>query len=344
MSQGLKTMDEAGNKYKQPIFVAGLDRSGTSLIYAFLSSHPNISMVRRTNMFRYFYERYGDLSEPANFESCLDRMIHYKRIVKLNPDPDRIRKDFQAGEKTYGRLFALFHEHNAGRAGKHRWGDKSLYIERFMQNIFKEYPDAIILHMMRDPRDRYTSVKKRYKADKGRVGAATGKWRYSSLLAKRNQEKFPKNYFVVTYESLVERPEETLRQICDFIGEEFTPEMLSMRGAPTLREMGGNSSFDRFEPGEISTKSVGRYLSALTSFEILFIQRYSSRLMQAYGYTREEVNLSFRERVRFELIDHPINLARMVSWLIREYFRDRAGRELPERRMIRPLDSPETAG
>lgn len=336
-------MDEERKKYKQPIFVAGLDRSGTSLIYAFLSSHPNISMVRRTNMFRYFYGRYGDLSDPDNFERCLDKMIHYKRLVKLNPDPDRIRKDFQAGERTYGRLFGLFHEHNAERLGKQRWGDKSLYIERFMPNIFKEYPDSKILHMMRDPRDRYTSVKKRYKADRGRVGAATGKWRYSSLLAKRNQENFQKNYSVVTYESLVEQPEETLGQICEFIEEEYSPEMLTMRGAPQLREMGGNSSFDRFEPGEISTKSIGRYRSTLTSSEILYIQLYASRLMQVYGYTMQEIDLNFSERLRFEFIYHPINLARMVSWLMREYFRDRIGRELPERRLVHQIDSPESA-
>lgn len=336
-------MDEESKKNKQPIFVAGLDRSGTSLIYAFLSSHPNISMVRRTNMFRYFYQRYGDLSDPDNFERCLDTMIHYKRIVKLHPDPDRIREDFQAGERTYGRLFALFHEHNAERAGKQRWGDKSLYIERFIPNIFREYPDAKILHMMRDPRDRYASVKKRYGADRGRVGAATGKWRYSGLLAKQNEDNYPRNYIVVTYESLVERPEETLKQISTFIGEQYSPEMLSMQGAPKLRDMGGNSSFDRFEPGEISTKSVGRYRSALTSGEILFIQLYASRLLQVYGYTIEEIDLSFRDRVHFDIIDRPANLARMVSWLIREDIRDRIGRELPERRMVQNIDSPKTA-
>ena len=31
-----------------PIYIAGLERSGTSLIYALLASHPNIAMFRRT--------------------------------------------------------------------------------------------------------------------------------------------------------------------------------------------------------------------------------------------------------------------------------------------------------
>lgn len=335
-------MNEVRKEIKQPIFVAGLDRSGTSLMYAFLSSHPKISMVRRTNMFRYFYERYGNLNDPDNFERCLDTMIHYKRIIKLNPDPDRIRIDYQKGEKTYGNLFALFHEHNAERSGKQRWGDKSLYIERFITNIIKEYPDAKLIHMMRDPRDRYASVNKRYQSDRGRVGASTGKWWYSALLATRNVEKYPDNYTIVTYEALVKEPEATLSKICEFIGEQYSPRMLTMRGAPLLHDMGGNSSFDRFEPGEISTKSVGRYRSALTSSEILFIQIYAARYLQEFGYSLEKINLSSQDQIKFNLIERPINIVRMIGWLSREAIRDRIGRKLPEKRMIHQLDTPET--
>jgi len=329
-------------EFKQPIFVAGLDRSGTSLMYAFLSSHPDISMVRRTNMFRYFYKQYGDLDEPENFERCLDKMIHYKRIIKLSPDPDRIRSDFQTGEKTYGRLFALFHEHNAERSGKRRWGDKSLYIERFIANILMEFPDAKLIHMVRDPRDRYASVKKRYKDNRGRVGAATGKWWYSAMLANRNLNKYPRNYTVVTYEDIVKEPEATLSKICKFIDVEFSPQMLTMNGAPLLRDMGGNSSFDRFEPGEISTKSVGRYNSALTPDEILFIQIYCARYLKGFGYQFDEINLPVKEQIRFNLVDRTINILRMIGWLGREAIRDRVGRELPEKRLVYSLDSPES--
>ena len=54
-----------------PIFIGGAERSGTSLLYALLTSHPNISMTRRTNLWAYFYNQYGDLSHPQNLERCL---------------------------------------------------------------------------------------------------------------------------------------------------------------------------------------------------------------------------------------------------------------------------------
>ena len=119
-----------------PIFIGGLERSGTSLIYALLASHPNIAMTRRTNLWTYFYNQYGDLGRRDNFERCLNAMLHYKRLVVLKPDPERLRQEFWQGEPTYGRLFALLEQQYADRVGKSRWGDKSLNTERYAEPIF----------------------------------------------------------------------------------------------------------------------------------------------------------------------------------------------------------------
>jgi hypothetical protein len=162
------------------------------------------------------------------------------------------------------------------------------------------------------------------------------------MLANRNLNKYPRNYTVVTYEDLVKEPEATLSKICKFIDVEFSPQMLTMNGAPLLRDMGGNSSFDRFEPGEISTKSVGRYNSALKPEEILFIQIYCARYLKGFGYQFDEINLPVKEQIRFNLVDRTINIVRMIGWLGREAIRDRVGRELPEKRLVYSLDSPES--
>ena len=112
-----------------PIFVAGLERSGTSLLYALLASHPRIAMTRRTNLWTHFYGQYGELGDPANLDRCIDVLLRYKRIVKLEPDEVRLRRDFAQGPPTYGRLFALLEEQHAQRLGRPRWGDKSLHTE-----------------------------------------------------------------------------------------------------------------------------------------------------------------------------------------------------------------------
>ncbi len=317
-----------------PIFVGGLERSGTSLIYALLASHPNLAMTRRTNLWTYFYNQYGDLSRPDNFERCLTKMMRYKRLLVLKPDPDRLRREFWQGPATYGRLFALLEEHYAERLGKPRWGDKSLNTERYADPIFAAYPTARILHMIRDPRDRYASALTRWQVSRGGIGADTAMWLSSVGLAKRHQRQYPDRYKIVRYETLAARPEETLRDICAFIGEDYTPAMLTMAGAATFRDEGGNSSYGQLEPGTISTGSIGRFRQVLSKRKVVFMQAYAGRDMLALGYSLEPIQFSLRERLLVSVVDWPLNLARMVAWRAVEAIRDRKGRSLPSYRIV----------
>jgi len=317
-----------------PIYIAGLERTGTSLIYALLASHPNIAMTRRTNLWTHFYEQYGDLRDPTNLDRCLDTMMRYKRLLKLEPDPDRLRRDFVAGEPTYGRLFALLEEQYAERLGKPRWGDKSLNQERYADQIFQAYPGARILHMMRDPRDRFASSKTRWKVRRGGVGAGAAEWLASARLAIRNRARHPDRYLVVRYEELAARPGETLREICGLIDERFAPEMLSMEGAPVFREKGSNSSYGRREPGVISTDSIGRFRQVLSPRQIAFIQRVARVEMSVFEYEPEPVRLVAAQRLRFAFGDVPLESARLLAWRTREAIRERKGRPVPSYRLV----------
>lgn len=318
---------------KEPIFIAGPDRSGTTLMFALLASHPHLSMVRRTNMWRYFHGRYGDLHQPENFERCLEHMVRYNRMRHLQPDPLRIREEFWQGEPSYGRLFALFHEHNAQRFNKPRWGDKSLHTEHFADQVFAEFPQAKIIHMARDPRDRYASVRKRYGRDTRRVGAAMGRWLLSMRAAQRHQKRYPDGYKVVRFEQLAAQPEETLRAVCAFINEPFTPAMLTMEGAAEHKQQGGNSSFGQLTPGVISTKPIGRFRTVLAKEEIAFIQLVAAREMAALGYQSEPVQLTARECLPAYAWDLPYSLSRMLGWITIFKFQVSRGIRVPPSRL-----------
>ena len=317
-----------------PIYVAGLERSGTSLMFALLTSHPRIAMTRRTNMWTYFYDQYGNLSEPENFDSCLSMMMRYNRLVKLDPDPERIRREFWEGEPSYARLFALLEEHYAEREGKPRWGDKSLNTERYADPIFAAYSGARILHMIRDPRDRYASVLARWKSRRGRVGAGTAMWLSSVSLAKENNHRHPNQYMIVRYETLASEPEKTLQEICAFIDEEYTPRMLTMKGAKTFRQQGSNSSYGERKPGVISTSSIGRFREVLTPRQIAFIQGQAREEMLEFDYQLDSITLEGRDQVRFLVADWPLNQALLFAWRVRDAIRNYKGRRLPDYRIV----------
>jgi hypothetical protein len=287
-----------------PIYVGGASRSGKTLMRWLLSSHPRLAVSRRAEMWPRFYARYGSLARPDNLERCLQAMLARPQIAALITDPERIRNDIVRGSPTYGRLFALVQEQYAARCGKPRWGDQSGLIERFADQVMTAYPDARILHLIRDPRDRHeAAAARRGPLRPGTGGRSAASWLRSARLARRNDARWPGNYRVVRYETLVSRPEETMREVCSFLGEDYDPAMLRVEAARRYdhdRARGGGSP--------ISTSYMGRYRGRVSAADLAFIQRVAGRLMDDFGYALEPMPLSMTERARLA-VRWPVNLA-----------------------------------
>jgi len=296
-----------------PIYIGGLDRSGKTTMAAYLASHPDIAIPAvGSNMWTYFYGQYGDLFDRDNFERCLDAMLHYKHVRFLQPDPDRIRREFSQGPATYARLFSLFLIHFAERMGKPRWGAQTGLIERYADHLFAAYPGLRIVHMLRDPRDRYTASLTRWPDGKGRAGGAAARWRYSTALAERHARRHPDGYLLVRFEDLVVDTEPTLRRVCAFVGAPYTPAMLQMEAAPKLRrtlEAGGGEA-----PHLLRRDFVGGYRGAVPPAELAFIQLHLGRRMRSYGYAPERDLLSTAGWLRFAVTAWPDQMGRFVAW------------------------------
>lgn len=281
---------------QKPIYIGGLSHSGKTLLRRLLSVQPNLVISRKTKMWDRFYNQFGDLRRPQNFERCLAAMLQNKHVQSLAPDEARIRREFRQGTPNYARLFALFQAHHAERLGKTRWGVQLGFVERLADPIFAAFPQAKMIHMVRDPRDRNTAVKSITQYRRGKAGWSTACWLYSAGLAWRNQKRYPNNYLVVRFESLMTNPEETLRQICNFIEVPFMAEMLAV-----LAE---------------ADTAVSPTTSSLTKQEIAFTQSVASRHMLAFGYHLTVPQLSLRDWVQFYLIDWPTNWAALAFWSV----------------------------
>lgn len=296
-----------------PIFLAGVSGSGKTALRLALSSHPRIAISRRTYMWTRFYDRYGDLARSECFERCLKAMLAHEPIWALNPDPERIRREFWQGDPTYARLFALFHQHYAERLGRARWGDQLGFVERYADLIFTSYGDAKMIHMVRDPRDRREAPVADSRRRVGVVGAATSRWLYSASLAKRNQRRYPDRYKVVRCEALVLHFEETLRDVCNFLDEDFVPGMLTMEGAPRFGDDHRGEVGPEPDPEEVLS-GLGRASGATSDREIAFIQTLAGRDMLSLGYDLAPTRLSLKERLRLYAVDWPTNLASALAW------------------------------
>jgi hypothetical protein len=311
------TREKGKHVERGPIFIGGLDQSGKTPLRRMLAAHPDLLLTRRTYMWSRFYKQFGSLSEPSNLERCLSAMLAQKAIQEMHPNLQQIRRDFIQGPQTYERLFELFHRQNLERTGKRRWGDQLGFVERFAEVIFTAFPEAKMIHMIRDPRDPSAEGASEKHKGRGKSGWLTARWKFSAQLAQSNSRRYHKRYLVVRYEDLMQDTEKTLRKICGFLNEDYLPAMLGvLTSAQTMDEE------ERIET---------RTGTSTMKTQITFTQLFARRDLIDLGYTVKPVALSARERIKFSMIDLPANLAGLIAWNLTEgkqFLRPEAKKEI----------------
>lgn len=320
------------------VYVGGLDRCGKTTMSAYLTSHSRIAIPAvGSNMWTYFYRQYGNLAKPKNLDRCLTALLSYKHVTFLKPDPARVRSEFAQGPPTYARLFELFLIHFAEREGKPRWGAQTGLIERYIPELIEAYDDVRIVHMLRDPRDRYLASLELWPEGRGRAGGATARWQYSTKLAERHAARYPAQVLIVRFEDLITDTESTLRLVCSFLREDFEPAMLDMAGAPRLRDRLTAGASVEQEESILKAEHIGRFRGRLPSAELRFMQKRAGGRMKRYQYKLEPVRLAAVDRLHYDLNDWPSQMARLVMWrgaeALQQRFPRRFGRQ-PGRRML----------
>jgi len=275
-----------------PIFLGGLDRTGKTLLRLMLTSHSNIAITRRTYMWSKFSNNFGDLKQEMNFNRCLNAMLRSKSIQYLDPEEGAIRHEFSQGEATYPRLFAIIQWQFAQKMEKKRWGDQMGMIEQYADEIFSAYPQAKIIHMIRDPRERYLEKYTGNKTKPGKFGWETEYWLKSIRIAHQNIERYPGQYKIIQFERFMSDPETALSGVCNFIEETYEPGMITMENALRF----GNKSLDLQEylnemQSHVFSHGINNEIT-LSRRKLAYVQSYAESEMLQYDYSLWEVNFS----------------------------------------------------
>jgi hypothetical protein len=207
----------------RPIFIGGLAYSGKTPVRLVLDKSDEVLLTRKSYLWPRYFNRLGDLSDPRSSASAIDTVLADPSVRKLAPDGGIVRQEFAEGAPSYARLFGIIYRQHATRAGRPRWGEQLGLVEAFADPILDAFPEARIVHMVRDPRDRLTAAAH---TSFGRTGWEAAKWRYSARLARENAQRHADRYRIVRYEQLMADPRATMRSICEFIGLTMTNPML----------------------------------------------------------------------------------------------------------------------
>lgn len=278
-----ETVFELSNK--SVFFVGGLPRSGTTWVQKLIESHPSAKCLGESHFFNdLFPNAYSALVEyskrreqgvatwaPTVKGFDLEYVRHVLRVsfftlVAKNLDTKLPSEIAAIGEKTPENVTNL---------------DKIKFL----------FPDARLIHVIRDPRDGAVSGYARFrsKLDKGMTQAeyakAYGKGWVERITKVRHESK-RQNYYEIQYENLIKNSNDEVRKLFVFLGLPATPQIVEASVAECSFEKlsGGRNRGDADPQSHFRSGMVGSWKETLTSDDATGIERIGQELMRELGY------------------------------------------------------------
>ncbi len=302
---------------ERPIFILGSHKSGTSLLRSLLDGADELFTIPiETHFFQYggYWVDYAlRRSYPASY--TLDDLVasltaHIRATNQSPPDTSRTGDNVLAGQWNVGR----FSEYLRDRGTKHfeqtnirgvmdsyveaihvalfdsppqtkRFVEKSVEHAEYATLLHRLYPEAIFIHVMRNPYATLVATRKHtgqgYYPFLGKILEALEN---SYYYLYKNPPVIP-GYKILRYEDLVTNPQETMRDVATLIEIPFTESLLE----PTVMgsAWGGNSTSGESFQG-ISTRPLTAWQGEISGLEIAFVNRLFPHILRDYGYERLE--------------------------------------------------------
>ncbi len=231
--------DQKGHSSDAPIFVLGQPRTGTTLVERIITSHSQVHSAGELQQFGLAIRRLSNHQDPRRFSPQL-----FTEALKL--DPQKI-----------GGLYLQTTEKLSG--GKPRFVDKLPQNYLMIPLILKALPNAKIVHLTRNPMDACFASYKQLFADAylhsyDQAEMARHHARYRHLMDVW-RERFPGQFFDISYEATTSDLEPNARALIDFLELPWEDTCLHFHEQKTA--VSTASSIQVREPAH--TRSIGRW-------------------------------------------------------------------------------------
>ncbi len=306
---------------RDPVFVIGYPRSGTTMLRLIINRHPDVCIPKEADTFEQLPNLLGSkVYDRSDLEELMS-------IARRSPLHDSI--DFDFLEQLLDRnlpmqapaIIACLYQACAEppKQGS-RWGDKKPQkVWQFIYKLKDWYPEAQFVHIVRDPRDVIASLDKYihrgvvffsiqrsflWKVIPSHVLIAW-QWQYAFDHVAKQGRKLASapggsRYIRVQYERLVDEPARSVGALCEFLelDDRYVEDMLRFQEDAKNPKIG--------QPGEIfmgETKKainkdqIGKFESRLGRREIADIEFISRRARREMGYGDVAPAPSFARRI-----------------------------------------------
>jgi hypothetical protein len=266
-------------------FVAGLPRSGTTWLQQMLNAHPELLCLGESHFMNDMVP--GLYNVLWKFTKARQNPEKTWAPGVVGPQPDHMLPIFRTafaalaaanlGDKDLGRLRAI--------------GEKNPDNLYFAERLWRVFPEARVIHIIRDPRDGAVSGFARFRPrlpqDMTRptyVGAYAKDWAARIETARRVARG--RSYSEIRYEDLHADTLARAAELCRFIGVSDAPaDVAAATEAASFERLSGGR-----RQGEVDAAShyrrgeVGGWRDELTAEEVGIAERRAGRMMASLDY------------------------------------------------------------
>lgn len=281
------------------IFLTGVGRSGTTVLQSMLHSHSQISFSVETH----FVKRYvvpfllsGKKPNPEEIQK--DRFIH-----RLSPQKqsELLESKYSNLEDLRGAFLKMLKPED--RNSVPFLGDKDTEHVRYFSHIKKFFPDAFMIHIIRDPRDVVASRLKTEWGAKRSLEFHIAEYQYYLKKVRREGERlFGEKFYELKYEDLLEDPQLILTDVLEELGLTFEPEMLdfykNVNELVSEDEKKWKGNVDK----PLNKSNKGKWRDSLDDSDAAILQHGLEDFFEEMGYDMVSAKIQMIQKLKVQAI------------------------------------------
>lgn len=275
-----------------PIFMIGIQRSGSNLLRLMLNELPEIAAPHPPHILQRMMPLapyYGDLSKPQAFSLLVDDVC---RLVELNPVPwegvvlDRKDVAARCRKRSLVAVFGAVYDVMAEAWKAKTWCCKSLANVYYLDEIDDYFENAKYIYLYRDGRDVAVSFRKAVVGEKHFYHIAK-EWDEAQRLALDFRAKVPAGrFFDLSYETLVAEPEKTARSLCKFLDVKYKPSMLEFYKSGEAKRAASASNLWENVTNPVMKQNTRKFLKEAAEEDVRVFESVAGVSMDRLGYER----------------------------------------------------------
>ncbi|MEG3641587.1 sulfotransferase family protein [Magnetococcus sp. PR-3] len=283
------------------VFILGCPRSGTSLLAALLEAHFGVVGPVEPHFLPYFHpwrNYWGDLKHSDNRSRLLDAIFGFSElwVPRNNPGQDlqkitpqsllslkAERDDIINQSHDYSSLchavFSKFSHQNGGQG----WVDKSAYYDPMqLSYILDVFPQARIIHIVRDGRDTAMSWQKTW-FHPSSLSEGMWLWKKHSTHYHEFCLQHPENTIEIRYEDLLENISEIMGSLERFLGTTKKKEVQALTDTSLGKALSINPTHQLMQKGVVKTNKE-KWRTQMPQTTIHQLENIAQKELLQWGY------------------------------------------------------------